>query len=148
MGETTTLKEKIRGFSHWVHIVKVAREQRVTRLRLLVTTKTATYREQDAACAKLPTGGPLQHPFTVLRCVFDQWSRLQVSVQATDPKKVIRIKGKARDMEEEDNTSDVHRDDVWMAFSIGLQWCSRFTRLLPTDDARARLVDFMGDIRV
>ena len=34
-----------------------------------------------------------------------------------------------------------------MAFSIGMQWCTRFTRLLATDADRYRLVQYMRTMR-
>ena len=61
---------------------------------------------------------------------------------------IVRIAGKAPNPDDPDEAdSKVFRDDVWMAFSIGLQWCTRFTRLLPNDSARKELVVYMHSMR-
>ena len=82
-------------------------------------------------------GGP-----SVLRGVFEQWRRLRVWVLPDDT--LVRVEGKNRD----EDAGGVARDDLWMSFGIGLQWCSRFTKILPSDAERLRLVEYMRAVRV
>ena len=73
-----------------------------------------------------------------LACVYHQWQALRVTTHPTTGK-VVRVQGKQPDPE----TKKAQRDDVWMAFRIGMQWCARFTRLLPDAGQRDLLVDYM-----
>lgn len=41
----------------------------------------------------------------------------------------------------------VIHDDLWMAFSIGLQWCTRFTRLVANAEQRQQLVGYMQRVQ-
>jgi hypothetical protein len=83
----------------------------------------------------------------LLRCIHEQWRTLHVFVNENG--EIVRLRGKAPRESEDAGTScqPVVRDDVWMAFSIGLQWCSRFTRILPTPQHRAQLVEYMRSMR-
>ena len=150
LGETTTLKEKIRAFEHWVHIALSSNP----RLKILeVGNVTHPFNPDLSACQEVSKDlgvgleGRLLHPRTVLQCVYDQWSKLQVFVDAMDNKTILQIRGKAVNDDEEAGGS-VARDDLWMAFSIGMQWCSRFTCLLPNSAMREQLVKYMDDVRV
>lgn len=55
---------------------------------------------------------------TILNCVYQQWKKLAVWVDpAAEHPVALRVEGKQRDS----TNQAVLRDDVWMAFSIGLQ---------------------------
>ena len=146
LGETTTLREKIRAFQHFVHMMK----QSTPRLKLLDTHSfTLPYDPKADACNGIPHilgSGQLVHPFTVLHCVYEQWSKLQVFVDASNRSSILRIRGKSM-MDDGEGGGSVARDDLWMAFSIGMQWCSCFTRMLPNAVARRQLVEYMRNIR-
>ena len=159
LGETTTLQEKIRAFKHWLFVLQNPQPYEQTRIHhageyasvkvFSYETITEPYRPNGAQCEQIVQelgDGKLQHPFTVLHCVHDQWRKLQVFV---DPgtKSILYIRGKASDTDES-GEKGVARDDLWMAFSIGMQWCSRFTQMLPTKQARSQLVDYMERVRL
>ena len=148
LGETTTLREKIRAFQHFVYIMT---NQSVPRLKILNTNQyTLPFDAKADPCNGIPHilgPGQLVHPFTVLHCVYEQWRNLQVYVDASNRSSILRIRGKAM-MDDGEGGESVARDDLWMAFSIGMQWCSCFTRMLPNAGARRRLVEYMRNIRV
>lgn len=94
-------------------------------------------------CRLLTDGDPpraLPSAGVVLRCVHEQWKGLQVWQLPFGT--ITRVVGK-----QTDQYGKPLYDDVWMAFSIGLQWCTRFTRLLATDEDRVRLVQHMRNMR-
>ena len=152
LGETTTLQEKIRAFEHWVYILKSSNP----RIKILdVGSVTHPFDSKAVGCDEIPTElgegvrGLLLHPLTILKCVYHQWCKLEVLVDpaSIDQKQIVQIRGKmAKGDGEEVNA--VHRDDLWMAFSIGMQWCSRFTVLLATSQLRQHLIQYMRNIRV
>ena len=166
MGENTTAEEKVRAFQHWLSLPRCAlslplecaprtpmRERDgPPRLHLLLLRR-ATPDPPDVfsaaggdVCRQVLTGpgrvDRLPSARLVLRCVYQQWRRL--SVEVADDGTVQRVEGKQPGGAD---GGGVTHDDVWMAFSIGLQWCSRFAVLLPTDEHRGQLVQYMRDVR-
>ena len=159
LGEITTRQEKVRAFRHWVALVSRAQgphpasaTMHIAKLKAGTAGHPGATRgsaDRGACALVLQKPGRIESsalplPSTVLACVHDQWRRLQVFVSA-DNNAILRIEGKATN--NEDDKNDVFRDDVWMAFSIGMQWCARFTRRLPDNAHRAQLVQYMRDIR-
>ena len=76
-----------------------------------------------------------------LRCMHAQWRRLMVWTSVADHHRLSYVAGK------DSSESEVARDDLWMAFGIGLRWCTRFTTLLPSDDEREQLVVYMRGLK-
>ena len=151
LGETTTLQEKIRAFRHWMHVVRKSGSQQ-SYLKIFpghgnVFEPFDTRLQVCEQVSQELGTGRLLHPETVLRCVHEQWSKLQVYIDVSTSN-IVRIKGKALVDDDPVGTSGpVARDDLWMAFSIGMQWCSRFTRLLP-EGVQKELVDYMSRMRI
>ena len=160
LGETTTRQEKVRAFRHWVALVRRANGPKPGRpnmevLQLPTTTADPANVFSPApvpACKQVVLGpggaDKLPSAATVLRCMHDQWRRLQVWVHSGTGE-VLRLAGKARNAEPDEEAAPIPiaRDDLWMAFSIGLQWCSRFVHHIPDDKQRERLVRYMRDLR-
>ena len=138
----------MRAFRHWNHLMHWAPTNPNSYLLVVDTTNlTEPYNPSVVACNQLSQvigSKQLAHPMTVLQCVHEQWKNLQVYTRRSKPDEVVRIKGKAPGEE----TGTVARDDLWMAFSIGFQWCSRFVFLLPSDEKRYELVQYMAQIRI
>jgi hypothetical protein len=149
-GETTTLQEKVRAFRHWMHVVRKSGTQQ-SYLQVFPSDGEGVFEPYDHrmdSCEQVSVElgvGRLLDPNTILRCVHQQWRKLQVYID-TATLNVLRIRGKAP-LDNDDTQQPVARDDLWMAFSIGMQWCSRFTRLIP-EHAQPRLVEYMSHMRV
>ena len=148
MGETTTLREKVRAFRHWVYLIRRANEGQAVHLNLFYTNTTTPYNPTMPPCElvsqdigvdpRVRCCTPKQYCDAttdrrntgVHGNVFQQWSKLQVFVDAANRDSILRIRGKVRsdDADEANVVENVSKDDVWMAFSIGDGGC--FVKLL------------------
>lgn len=143
-GEQTTEKEKALAFRHFVRIVQDGGPMLVL-MRDPNELTLATEGDAAAECAgchDTDVGCDLIPAVRLLTCIHQQWSRLLVTVDPVTGK-VVRVEGKQSADTPTPNNKTVHTDDIWMAFSIGMQWCVRFCRLLPNNDQRRLLVDYM-----
>ena len=134
-GETTTEHSKAVTYRHFVHMIKrggpmlllLWERDQVADIDAAAADGCKALAGQSTTTAILGAGAGLVSARHVLWCVYQQWSRLQVTVRPGThiPARVV---GKQRGP---DPGADRHKDDVWMAFSLGMQWCAQFTRLLP-----------------
>lgn len=137
LGAYTSRAEKVRAYRHFV-----AAMRSTPAFDCLVLSAASIDPETPDPLQSLRTSpGPLRTHLprapTVLRAVYSQWRRL-LAIRGPDGR-LVAVEGKNNFT----NSGDL-RDDVWMAFSIGFQWLTRFTRLLPTDTDRRRLVQYMA----
>ena len=149
LGETTTRLEKARAFNHYVSTVRRQGPMRVLYVgRCPAARPGGAEGGEDApgaGCAELrdPGPAPLPRADVLLSCVHAQWRELAVWAHPVSGGLATRVEGKQR-REEGDGRGAAHqRDDAWMAFGIGLQWCTRFTALLGDPLDRALLLDYM-----
>lgn len=153
-GEWTTAAEKVRAFRHFVHIMRggSSRPMRVIAPPGALLPPPPNARsacDPDASGVRLPPGPvpDLARADVVLRCVWDQWRQLDVTLGGPDGQQVLRVQGKQAEEGTATAAAAVAHDDLWMAFSIGLQWCTRFTRLLANADHRRRQVTYMRRVQ-
>ena len=155
LGETTTLQEKAHAFNHYVELVKSLRPTLLLLDRPDRPPPATPPRPGAGAGGAAPPPPPPQpctdirdgavHPSlppadTVLRCVHRQWSRLAVWADPAQPTRAVRVEGKQAGPDAESR-----RDDAWMAFSIGVQWCTRLT-LVPDPMDRKLLLGYMRSL--
>ena len=157
-GQWTLAIHKVRAFRHWVHMVRGGSRRPMQ----MIASTPADWARGGPFDTAAPDAGILRQrngpvdalgpaPF-VLRCVYEQWRRLAVTVTPgtgppPSPPRVVRVEGKQMVAVGEGTAAAVSRDDLWMAFSIGMQWCAQFTQLLPNDRHRTFLVQYMRDLR-
>lgn len=135
-GEQTTEKEKARAFRHYVRVMQNGGPLLVLRLDDTPIDPTANHCDAMRYADHTDGGHTRYIPaHTLVQCIYHQWSNLRVLVDPVN-EKVVRVEGKQGD----------HKDDVWMAFSIGMQWCARFCLLLHTRKQRSILVNYMRQL--
>ena len=132
-GETTTQASKVLAFRHFLHMIT----KKGPMLLLQVDVKTETMSTDNTVCRLLRNTNVTARQ--LLRCVYHQWVNLEVTVDANNDKTVLSVEGKQSD----EKGGEVFKDDVRMAFSIGMIWCSRFTNVLPDNEQRQWLVAYM-----
>lgn len=142
-GEWTTGSGKVLAFHHFVHLVRDRPLYAFKIIRTGPAPAPAPAAAADGNCERLHQPGIIPPAEAVLRCVYQQWSHLGVWSKPSDSNAVVRVEGK----QPMRKTNGVYLDDVYMAFTVGLQWIAKFTRLVPTDDERAHLVDYMRNVR-
>ena len=139
-GTQTTETEKAMTFNYFVGLVKSSLHP----MSLLVPPDEPPSARVDCKMLRQSPKGPfhaIQYGETVFRCIVHQWSQLYVMV---DKKGVaVHVTGKQPGQ----RGDGVHKDDMWMAFSIGIQWCTEFTRLIPNAYFREQMVGYMRSLK-
>ena len=169
IGEWTQEAQKVLAFRQFVALAR--RPSPSPYFAVLLTLDDAGGGRDGDPSSHGPAPAPCAHPHLrssdheqrpmvdgvqVLNCVYQQWRQLAVWVHPDDPRLPVRVVGKqpvraadaaAPGKRRHQAQDHVHKDDMWMAFAIGLQWCTRFTQLLPSAAHRAALVGYMRQLR-